>query len=193
MILAVGAFARGGCGAIITPRPSQAPSLVTSRSVQLELATVYEDHFEYVWRTLLRLGVPESTVADGTQNVFLIVQRRLDTYDGSRPLRPWLFGIARNVAREERRRTTTRRESPEAESGEENRSIARIEAAQIVHRALEALGETRREVFVLHALDEIPMKDVADVLAMPLNTAYSHFRRGREEFRVAAERLGALS
>ena len=193
MILAIGAFARGSWGAFITPRPSQAPSLVTSRPVQLELATVYEDHFEYVWRTLLRLGVPESTVADGTQNVFLIVQRRLDTYDSSRPLRPWLFGIARNVAREERRRTITRRESPEEESAENDPSIARIEAAQIVHRALEALGDTRREVFVLHALDEIPMKDVADALAMPLNTAYSHFRRGREEFRAAAERLGALS
>lgn len=159
----------------------------------LNLKDVYEEHFEYVWRTLLRLGMPESSVADGTQNVFLIVRRRLDSYDASRPLRPWLFGIARNVAREERRRSVARHESPEEERAEPDPSIARMEAAQIVHRALDTLGETRREVFVLHALDDIPMKEVAEVLGMPLNTAYSHFRRGREEFRAAAERLGAFS
>lgn len=158
----------------------------------LDLKYVYKEHFEYVWRTLLRLGVSESSVADGTQNVFLIVRRRLDSYDASRPLRPWLFGIARNIAREERRRVA-RQESPQEERAEHDPSIARMEAAQIVHRALDTLGEIRREVFVLHALDDIPMKEVAEVLGMPLNTAYSHFRRGREEFRAAAERLGAFS
>lgn len=185
-------------GERVTSADAPDPTLVGSARVaeelrSLDLKGVYEEHFEYVWRTLLRLGMSESSVADGTQNVFLIVRRRLDSYDQERPLRPWLFGIARNVAREERRRNVARRESPEEERAEHDPSIARLEAAQIVHRALKALGETRREVFVLHALDDIPMKEVAEVLGMPLNTAYSHFRRGRDEFRAAAEQLGALS
>ncbi len=151
---------------------------------------LYETHFDYVWRTMLRLGVMESAVADATQNAFLVVHRRLHTFDATRPVRPWLFGIARNVAREERRRFANRKEAAPIEVGEENRTQARLEAAQLVRTALSSLEEVRREVFVLHALDEVPMKEVAATLQMPLNTAYSHFRRGREAFRLAVRRLG---
>ena len=192
-VLAASWFGAAWGGAESPSRAANAPVLLGSARVPLDLKDVYEEHFEYVWRTLLRLGMSDSTVADGTQNVFLVVRRRLDSYDAERPIRPWLFGIARNVAREERRRLVSRRESPEEDQAKDDPSIARLEAAQIVHRALEELGAARREVFVLHALDEVAMKDVAEALDMPLNTAYSHFRRAREEFRAAAERLGALS
>lgn len=160
------------------------------------LEAIYEEHFEYVWRTLLRLGVFPDAAPDAAQNVFLVVNRRLASYDPSRPVRPWLFGIARNVARDHRKRVASRRETlePELVDPASHSSVdEQLAAAQIVHRALAELDETRRAVFVLHALDEVPMKEVAEALEMPLNTAYSHYRRGRDEFRTAATRWGGGS
>lgn len=181
-------------GSFARPRPRVAGCAV----VRPTLEAIYEEHFEYVWRTLLRLGVYPDAAPDAAQNVFLVVHRRLASYDPARPVRPWLFGIARNVAREHRRRVASRRETTESEPvALDPRSVSgpaeHLAAAQIVHRALAELDETRRAVFVLHALDEVPMKEVAEALEMPLNTAYSHFRRGREEFRTAATRWGAVS
>ncbi|MEM9070582.1 MAG: sigma-70 family RNA polymerase sigma factor [Myxococcota bacterium] len=158
-----------------------------------DLADIYEEHYEYVWRTLLRLGVRDAE--DAAQNVFLIVQRTLPRYDPARPIRPWLFGIAYNVARDHRRKASTRYESPsevvgEAASQTKSPDADRLEAAQLVHAALAEIEESRRAVFVLYELDRHPMKEVAEALGIPLNTAYSSLRRAREEFRRAVARLG---
>ncbi|MCB9625411.1 MAG: sigma-70 family RNA polymerase sigma factor [Sandaracinus sp.] len=157
------------------------------------LAAIYEEHFEYVWRTLLRLGVRDAE--DATQNVFLVVHAKLPSYDPSRPLRPWLFGIAYNVARETRRKASERYERPtdtwaEVAGDAQSSDASRLEAAQLVHAALLEVEESRRAVFVLYELDQEPMKDVAEALGIPLNTAYSSLRRAREEFSAAVERLG---
>jgi RNA polymerase sigma-70 factor (ECF subfamily) len=157
------------------------------------LAAIYEEHFEYVWRTLLRLGVREAE--DATQNVFLVAHRKLPTYDPTRPIRPWLFGIAYNVARETRRRASERYERPADGVGDviadaQSSDASRLEAAQLVHAALAEIEESRRAVFVLYELDQEPMKEVAEALGIPLNTAYSSLRRARQEFCAAVERLG---
>src|SRR3954470_18715463 len=54
--------------------------------------------FEYVQRTLRRLGTDQSEVDDLAQEVFLVLHRRWSEYDWSRPLRPYLFGIALRLA-----------------------------------------------------------------------------------------------
>ena len=158
------------------------------------LTELYEEHYEYVWRTLLRLGVRDAEYA--AQNVFLIVRRRLPTYDPARPARPWLFGIAYNVARDARRKASERYEKLTGAVAERPSSRSpdadRLEAAQLVHAALAEVEESRRAVFVLYELDREPMKEVAATLGIPLNTAYSSLRRARAEFRAAVERLGGL-
>ena len=60
----------------------------------IDLRTIFETELDYVWRSLRRLGVRERDVDDVTHDAFIVVYRTLDQYDPSRPLRPWLFGIA---------------------------------------------------------------------------------------------------
>ena len=161
------------------------------------LTAIYEEHYEYVWRTLLRLGVRDAE--DAAQNVFLVAHRKLSTFDPTRPIRPWLFGIAFNVARETRRKASERYERAIGSNGDSigdvigdahSSDASRLEAAQLVHVALAEVEESRRAVFVLYELDQEPMKEVADALGIPLNTAYSSLRRARQEFCDAVERLG---
>src|SRR5687768_13409182 len=63
------------------------------------LAAIYKEHVGYVWHALRRLGVPEKDRADLAQDVFVVVHRHQDAYDPTRPIKPWLFGIAFRLAR----------------------------------------------------------------------------------------------
>src|SRR4051812_17617014 len=55
---------------------------------------IYEQNFEFVWRSLRRLGVSDESLDDATQEVFLVVFRRIAEFQGHSALRSWLFGIA---------------------------------------------------------------------------------------------------
>ena len=65
---------------------------------------IYEAELGYVYTSLRRLGVKVRHLEDLTHDVFLVVHRKLDDYDSSRPLRPWLFGIAYRVALDHKRK-----------------------------------------------------------------------------------------
>jgi len=53
-----------------------------STTRQLDLTEVYEQTEEFTWRTLQRLGIPESDLEDVLQEVYVVVHRRLASYDG---------------------------------------------------------------------------------------------------------------
>jgi RNA polymerase sigma-70 factor (ECF subfamily) len=59
----------------------------------------------------------------------------------------------------------------------------------LARSALETLELGRRAVFILHALDECPMPEVARALGLPLNTAYSRLRLARADLALAVRRL----
>jgi RNA polymerase sigma-70 factor (ECF subfamily) len=59
-----------------------------------------------------------------------------------------------------------------------------------VQRFLETLEPTRRDVFVLVVLEELGVPEVAEVLGIGVNTAYTRLRLARSEFREALARRG---
>ena len=78
-----GAKQRSGVDCVMAPlppthsRPEQA-----GMTEELSFKEVYEEHFRFVWRSLRRLGISESDVADAVQDVFLVVHRRLAEFEG---------------------------------------------------------------------------------------------------------------
>lgn len=156
---------------------------------------VYQREFDYVCRSLRRLGVQGRDLKDLSQEVFLTAFRRLGTYDRSRPIRPWLFGIAFRVVSDFKQKPQGREVWDEARwaaaavgPGAEA-ELAEREARQLVLRALEELPPERRAVLVMHELDECAVPEIAQTLGLPLNTAYSRLRVGRQEFAAAIKRL----
>lgn len=159
-------------------------------------AAIYAAHFSYVWRTLGRLGVREAELEDAAQEVFVVVHRRLDSYDPARPIKPWLCGIAHRVATAERRRARHRRETlceapaRDAISGSTpEKRVALRQRFDRVRAALRALDPDQRVVFVMAEMEEIACPDIADALGIPLNTVYSRLRRGRKRFKAELEAL----
>jgi RNA polymerase sigma-70 factor, ECF subfamily len=151
------------------------------------LAAVYREHFDFVWRSLLRLGMSRAAAEDAAQDVFLVVRRRLSDFDTRRAMRPWLFGIARRVASEHRRssgRAERRLEllpPPEVAPGPEDR-VSAVEASELVRRFLAELDDETRMIFVLSDLEGMSGTDISQALGINRNTVYSRLRKTRQRF-----------
>jgi RNA polymerase sigma-70 factor, ECF subfamily len=157
---------------------------------------IFQAELGYVWGTLRRLGVSDRDAEDVAHDVFLRVYEKLDAYDASRPLRPWLFGFAFRAASDYRRLARHRVEVMGADrvdvagaTPSADLELARAEDSALVAQALEAIDIERRAVLVAYELDECPMKDIAAALEIPVFTAYSRLRVAREELEANVTRL----
>jgi RNA polymerase sigma-70 factor (ECF subfamily) len=176
------------------------------------MADVYAEHFKYVWRCLRSLGVSEQALDDAVQDVFMVVQRKLDAFDHKAQLSTWLYAIALRVAR--RYRTQAARAAHEfvaeepslhrdADDDKES-ELSSSEAApsellehgerlELAHRALQALDDDKREAFVLACVEQMSAPEIAQVTGLPLNTVYSRIRAARAAFTAQVARLSAAS
>jgi RNA polymerase sigma-70 factor, ECF subfamily len=162
-----------------------------------DVRAVHAEHVDYVWRSLQRLGVREHDLEDELQEVFMVVHRRLHTFDPNTRITTWLFGIALRVAAAYHRRAHRRREvlaadpvSDEQSPGEspEEQTAAR-QARHRVLEILDRLGLEKRAVFVMFELEELGAAEIASQLGIPIGTVYSRLNAARQEFARALQRL----
>ncbi|MGH7282481.1 MAG: RNA polymerase sigma factor [Polyangiaceae bacterium] len=166
---------------------------------ELTFDRIYDAHFAFVWRTARRLGVGESDVSDVAQEVFLVVHRRLDSFEHRGAVKTWLYGILRRVV-SDYRRTQRRKPSmlgraeafePDAWSSSgktPDQNAEEREAMMLVQKLLEELDDDKREAFVLAELEQMTTAEIADALDVNPNTVASRIRAGRACFEAALER-----
>jgi RNA polymerase sigma-70 factor (ECF subfamily) len=173
--------------------PASPPAMEGPDEPAPTLEEIYDEHAERVWRTLRALGVDASRIDDAVQDVFLVVHRRLGEFEGRSSITTWLYGIARRVAAQHRRRGAGDRHVELDErapaTGESPREAAeRQEAARLVLAILDELDDDKREVFALCELEQLTAPAVAELLGIPLNTVYSRLRLARQRFEAALAR-----
>ena len=161
---------------------------------------VYDAHIDFVWRSVRRLGVPDAAADDVVQAILVVIFRRLDDFEGRSTLKTWVYEIVVRVVRDHRR--TVRRKSPHARdpdpvdpaslaapAGERPDAVAdRADAARIVRELLDELDDDRREVFVLAELEQLTLREIAEVLHERPGTVASRLRAARAAFEAAALR-----
>ncbi len=156
---------------------------------------VFDAHYDYIWHSLRRLGVPDADRDDVVDEVFLRVHSKLDSYDTARPMRPWLFAFAVRAASDYRRLARHRMVQDDGVSEGVDPSPSPEEAAiqgdagRLVQQALEALSLSTRAVLVMYEIDGREMKEIAEALEIPLNTAYSRLRLARGTFEAKVREL----
>jgi RNA polymerase sigma-70 factor (ECF subfamily) len=155
---------------------------------------IYSEHFAFVWRCARSLGVSTDLLDDVVQDVFLVVHRQLPTFRNDSTVPTWLYGILRRVLAN-RRRTVKRRGETEplderapSDATSPLESAQDAEAARFVERFVATLDDRKRDVFVLALLEGLSIPEVARILSIPLNTAYTRLRIVRSEFRDALAR-----
>jgi len=158
------------------------------------LEELYELHFDFIWRSLRRLGVSDGALDDAVQEVFITAHQRLESFEGRSSVRSWLFGIAIHVA-QRAHRTAQRQpvgdlpdgllESPTRgphDLAEQNESV------RLLYQLISGMDLERRAVFVLAELEEMTAPEIADALGIPVNTVYSRLRVARRDFNAALAR-----
>ncbi|MFZ5897012.1 MAG: RNA polymerase sigma factor [Myxococcota bacterium] len=172
-------------------------SSATEPVADLDVNRVHEEHADFVWRSLQRLGVARQDLEDALQEVFVVVHKKLASFDHSARVSTWLFGICLRVASSYRRRAHRRREelhdtleeSAASASADPERRLLTLELAERLEQALSALGLERRAVFVMFEIEGMSAGAIAEMLGVPVGTVYSRLFTARAEFSKAVARL----
>jgi RNA polymerase sigma-70 factor (ECF subfamily) len=159
---------------------------------------LYRTHFGYVWHVLRRMGVAPREREDVCQEVFLAVHRGWSRYDASRPILPWVHGIAFNVARRHQALARHHREvlmdddDEAAHHGHDPEHLsAADQARELVIKLMQTIDLDRRVVLSMHDLDGISMLDITTELGIPMSTGYKRLETARREMKAAAARFAA--
>ena len=161
---------------------------------------LYAAHVGFVWRVLQTLGVPAAHLEDAVQDVFVVVHRRLAGWQGRAAITTWLFAIARRVASGHRRRAGQAAVAVADDAlaaldasgqGDPFAALSRQQAAAAVSAILATLDEDQRLVLALVELEQLAVPEVARMLGLKLNTAYSRLRLARQAFEAALRRRRA--
>jgi RNA polymerase sigma-70 factor (ECF subfamily) len=185
-------MSRDGSGALAA-RTSQMPAIAhaieRADSAVPTFDDVYAQHAPFVWRILRTFGVGDAQIEDAVQDVFVVVHRRLREWEGRAQITTWLFAIARRVASTYRRRGGAHptEELVDEHQGEADTfaAMSRAQAAATVVSILQTLDEDKRTVFALVELEQLTVPEVARMLDINLNTAYSRLRLARAAFELA--------
>ena len=138
---------------------------------------------------------------DVAQEVFLIVHRRLDTFDRSTRFTTWLFGICMRVAANYRRRRRWTLEVPAVDSNDDGPSmvvaaddlLARREERHLAEWALGRLDIEKRATFVMFEVEALSCEEIAKIMNVPVGTVYSRLHAARRQLeKVVARGFGGI-
>jgi RNA polymerase sigma-70 factor, ECF subfamily len=161
------------------------------------LRKAFDEHYGFVWRYLRRLGLAAADADDATQQVFVVLSRKLDRVELGKE-RAYLCGVAVRVCSELRRAKQRRREvtghevqEPTDASPGPDGMADKERARALLDEALDQMDDKLRAVFVLFELEEQPTAAIGDMLELPTGTVASRLRRGREQFHAIIKRMRA--
>ena len=155
------------------------------------LSEAYSRHGRLVYSLCLGALRHREDAEDAAQQVFTRAWRSHGTYDSARPLGGWLTGITRRVIVDvqtarvrQQRLTQSGAAAPDRETVEH---AAQIIDRVVVHEALERLGPPQDEILTMVYVQDLPHRQVAERLGMPVGTMKSHVHRGLARLREALE------
>ncbi len=157
--------------------------------------------YNFVLRQLRTAALAE----DVTQDVFMRLVQSAAEFKHEARFSTWLYAIARNLCTDQLRRLQHRRhpslEQPVGSAAEgrtvgdsvatehhtasAERSAAASEMQRSIVRAVEALPDDQREVFLLREVADLPFKDIADITGASENTVKSRMRYALDRLKLA--------
>lgn len=163
------------------------------------LSTMFHHHYDFVWRSVRRLGVPDDVADDAAQEVFVVASRKLASIEIGKE-KAFLFGTAMRVAADARRGQRRRRQSSDGDQPEPvdampaaGELVDQKRARELLDDLVAQLPDDIRPVFVLFELEGMTMASIAGLLDLPAGTVASRLRRARDLFAAYVARLEARS
>jgi RNA polymerase sigma factor (sigma-70 family) len=149
-------------------------------------------HQEPIFRLVYLLLGDADEAADVAQETFIRAHRALDSFDVSRPLRPWLLRIAANQARNGRRSLRRSLAALQRAFAFAPTSTSLDESAgwegQTLWAAVRRLSHTDQEIIYLRYFLDYGEADAARALAVPQGTVKSRTSRALARLRAVIDR-----
>lgn len=179
--------------------PLADPPTVPAGRVLRPWKELYTDYADFLWRSVRRMGLSGQDAEDALHEAFIIAERRHGSFDPSRGTeRAWLFGIAANVVRAERRRhrpvsgwtaefaESVQQTAQHVTVGQASSHFAdgqgcadRGNLRQALRAAMQELDPERRAVFAMFELEGFSCGEIAEELGVPVGTVYSRLHKAR--------------
>ncbi|MBD2149214.1 sigma-70 family RNA polymerase sigma factor [Pseudanabaena sp. FACHB-1277] len=163
---------------------------------------LYQRHHQKVRSTLFQLCGSDG-LDDLVQDVFLRAWKGLPKFRQTAQFATWLYRIAFNVASDRRKVLAKMRSQSISVEDEQLANLADVDLGRnsdyqpaltqmhyqdLMQRGLAHLSDDHRAVLVLHDLEELPQKEIAEILAIPVGTVKSrlfHARSAIKKFLAA--------
>ena len=129
---------------------------------------------------LRRLSNHAADADDVAQDTFIFAWEHIGRFDGQRPFRPWLFGIAWRKYKD-RKRGWLRLLRRERVLVREDLAISDPGLKLDLEKALGTISPEQRAAILLCLMEQMTHEEAASALALPLGTVKSHVARGREK------------
>lgn len=146
-----------------------------------------EQYEQYIYRLACAILNDPDEAADVTQETFIRANRKIKQYLPGTNIKAWLYTIAVNTARGNLRKRKTRKklqavletatiQSPKTNSPESN-TVTKDQKIEL-WEAVDQLGEKQRIVILLRIVEELSVKEIAQVLKIKEKTVYSRLYDG---------------
>ena len=163
---------------------------------------IYKAHSRRVYGLCFRMTGNSSLAEDLTQDVFLQVFRKIQTFRGESAFSTWLYRLAFNIVLMRRRIKTLNETSLEARNEEEGESFARRELGRVdlgvsgvvdrvnLKRALKRLPHGYRRIFILHDVMGYEHHEIAEALGCSVGNSKSQLHKARARLRTILGKTG---
>ena len=136
-----------------------------------------------LWRYISNLAGEPGLADDVLQDVFLIIYRKIGWLNDPDLLRPWVYRIATRETFRVLKKRSRWREEPFDET-----TIATLAAPEVGVdldvKVLESVSPSSRAVLMLHYLEDLSLKETAEVLDISLGTVKSRLAYGLKTLRL---------
>lgn len=143
-------------------------------------ASLFDAHFDDLWRFARRRSSSGDIADDVTAQVFAVAWRRRDELPVAAE-RLWLFGVARRVLANERRAATRRERLRWKLATTDERDAGADAADGPTIPALDVLTGDEREAVQLRYWDELTVTEIATLLECTANTVSMRLHKARRK------------
>lgn len=150
---------------------------------------IYKEYFRDVFLYTRALSRDESLSEEIAQETFVKALSAIDSYDGKKDIRAWLFTIAKNTYFTYcRRKHISTEELPETAAPDVilTEQIENDEDAMRIHKILHTLEEPYKEVFNLRVFGELSFEKIGEIFGKSPGWARVTYFRSKKKI---SERL----
>ncbi|MBL7010981.1 MAG: RNA polymerase sigma factor [Candidatus Marinimicrobia bacterium] len=155
---------------------------------QTVFKTLYDNYKEPLYRTAVAICNNSNDAEDVLQDSFVKIFTKIDTLKKPEYLTTWMYRIVINAAK-----SMTKSKQRKWDEVEEESLITQPKNDSqwfLLTTALQRIPVGYRNVFVLHAIQELPQEKVAAILGISIGTVKSQYHRGRMKLQKILKELG---